>query len=414
MSQEDIRRRFGDMLQSYTQEKEGEQDGFIAEVDISYPQHLHHLHQSFPLAPHQFSPQESDLSKYQSTCHKILHTKPNKIPKLSGTFLTRKKYVVHALNLKLYTQLGMKIEKVHRVLTFRESNFLREYIDFCTEMRSRSTNKIQSRFWKLCANSVYGKTLEATFKYIDMLFVRDAAKARKLISNPRFKNYIVINKNLVGIILSRSSQEIKQAVAIGFSILELSKEFMYRSYYLDIQPKLGSTCRILFSDTDSLFISCRSKKDPFQKLTHILDTSNFDRDHPLRSLDRKSKVGYFKSEVGNKSILKFIGLRSKVYTFSTRNETSAKCKGLSRNYQKSLKMEHFEQCLNDISSFSTVQRTLMSQKHRITLAKQRKLCFSSYDDKFYILDCGIHTRPFGSWEHLNHKSACGECGIDRL
>lgn len=411
LDRQEIDEKFDEMLKCYNQDSEGSQRGFIAEVDLSYPEHLHNIHQSFPLAPHQFKPSTNDLSPYQMRCHSTLHTKPSRASKLSATFLKREKYVVHALNLKLYVKLGMKIEKVHRVLTFEESNFLQEYIDFCTEMRSRSTTSIGSRFWKLMNNSVFGKFIENTSKYIDLIFANDAKRAKKIISNPRFKNYMVINENLVGLTLERTQQEVKQAVAIGFSILEISKELMYRSYYETIRPKLGPTCRILFSDTDSLFISCRGVSDPLRKIRKILDTSNFDKNHPMRSLDRKSKVGYFKSEVGNKRILKFIGLRSKVYTFTTEKEHVSKCKGLSKKYQKNLRFKHFEKCLNEISSFSTVQRNITSQKHRITLARQKKLCFSSYDDKFYILNCGLHTRPFGSREHKSQMAFCNECNV---
>ena len=41
---------------------------------------------------------------------------------------------------------------------------------------------------------------------------------------------MVINEELIGLTFERQKQEVKQAVAIGFSILELSKELMYRTY----------------------------------------------------------------------------------------------------------------------------------------------------------------------------------------
>ena len=408
MDEAEIEESFADMLRDYNQDTIGLQEGFIAEVDLSYPEHLHHLHESYPLAPHPFTPRPEDLSDYQNKCHSVLNTKPSTVKKLSATFLKREKYVVHALNLKLYQRLGMKIEKVHRVLTFQECEFLRKYINFCTDMRSKSTTKIGSRFWKLMNNSVFGKWIEDTSKYINMGFATNAEYAKKSMSNPKFKHFMVINEKLIGLTFERKKQEVKQAVAIGFSILELSKELMYRTYYEKIVPSLGEKCRVLFSDTDSLFISCESE-NPLRKLKSILDTSNFDKSHPLRSLDRKSKVGYFKSEVGSSKISKFIGLRSKVYSFISDDGRVAKCKGVSKNYQKNLQFLHFEKCLSEICSVSTPQRNLISQKHKIMLAKQQKLCFSSYDDKFYIKSCGIHTTPFGSKKQLSRDDKCDVC-----
>ena len=386
-------------------------EGFIAQVTLSYPRRLHASHRSFPLAPEKRCVTSSELSPYQKRCHRILKTKPGKVPKLMGTFYTRKKYVLHAANLKLYLKLGMKLKKVHKVLTFEESNFLKKYIDFCTRMRGQATSDFDKKMFKLMSNSNFGKFIENSSRYLDMKLVFNPKDAKFWVSSPRYHSYRVISDKLVAIFLNRRRNVIRQAYAIGFSILDLSKEFMYKSYYQDIKPKLGPECKVLFSDTDSLFMECE-ENNAFEKLRSILDTSNFPPDHPLYRKDRKAKLGYFKSEVGSMNIVKFVGLRSKCYAFQTeQGDEDIKCKGLSKAYKKQISINHFERCLAKIQTVTATQRLLRTKNNSIEIIRMKKQVLSSYDDKHYLLRCARHSVPFNSSYIAKNYDFCTECGI---
>ena len=78
------------------------EDGYIFEVDLHYPTHLHDRHEDYPLAP------ESLVifrSMYSSTQQAVF---PESAPrrKLTPNLRDKVKYVVHSRNLKLYLQLG--------------------------------------------------------------------------------------------------------------------------------------------------------------------------------------------------------------------------------------------------------------------------------------------------------------------
>ena len=54
--------------------------------------------------------------------------------------MTKRNYKVYYKNLEYYMKLGIKVHKVHKILTFDESDFLKEYIDLNTELRKNSKN----------------------------------------------------------------------------------------------------------------------------------------------------------------------------------------------------------------------------------------------------------------------------------
>ena len=117
------------------------------------------MHNVYPLAPVKLVV-SNNLSKYWKKFADKYDIKVGDVKKLIPNLGNKTNYVVHYINLQLYLSLGMKLTKIHRVLKFKQSDWMKKYIDFNTEKRMSGANGFEKDFFKLMINSVYGKTIE--------------------------------------------------------------------------------------------------------------------------------------------------------------------------------------------------------------------------------------------------------------
>ena len=107
--------------------------GLISEVDLEYPRELHDMHNDYPVCPEKFKVSNNMLSGYCKKIAEKYKISIGLVSKLIPTLRDKKEYVLHYCNLQLYLDLGLKIKKIHRVLKFDQSPWLKQYIDFNTE-----------------------------------------------------------------------------------------------------------------------------------------------------------------------------------------------------------------------------------------------------------------------------------------
>ena len=173
---------------------------------------------------------KEELSPYQLELLK----KENRIlgneEKLFLTLKDKEKYIVHDSILKEYIKLGLKVTKVHRIISFEESDWLKKYINFNTEQRTKSKSAFEKDLWKMMNNSFYGKTLENIRGRNEIKLSTDRDEVKKLINKPNFKDSTIFNDNFVAIVYNVTSIKFDKPIYLGQAILDYSKLLMYNFY----------------------------------------------------------------------------------------------------------------------------------------------------------------------------------------
>ena len=352
--------------------------GYIFEVDLVYPEHLWDKHNDYPLAPE--------------------NIKVNGVEKLICHFKPRTHYVVHYRNLRQYLELGMRITKVHRGISFYQSPWMEPYIRKNTELRKCAANNFEKDFFKLMNNSVFGKTVENIRKRQNIYLIDDRKKAVKLSSKPNFDRCTIFDKDLIAIHMKNTEVFFNKPVYVGQAILDLSKTLMFNFHYTYIKDQYGKKAELLFTDTDSLMCHIKTKdfyKDISSDVKDKFDTSDYPPDHKsgIPTGVNKKVIGAFKDEVAGKQITHFVGLRPKLYSFKVEDEVELKkCKGIKKNVvKKTIDFDDYVKCLFSGKKEMRSMKIIRSEKHDIYSKEVNKIALSNGDDKRKVLKDKVHT-----------------------
>ena len=139
--------------------------------------------------------------------------------------------MLHYRNTQLYLSLRMKLTKIHRVLQFKQYDWMKKYIDCNTEKRKNATNDFEKDFFKLMINSVYGKTMENLRKRMKVRFVNNKKGFLKYTSKPTYVTHKLFNKNFAAIHEIKQVLVLNKAIDVGFTVLDLSKWLMHDFHY---------------------------------------------------------------------------------------------------------------------------------------------------------------------------------------
>jgi hypothetical protein len=202
----------------------------------------------------------------------------------------------------------MKLLRVHRVVAFRQEPWLKPYVELNTKMRQQAKTDFEKDFFKLMVNAFFGKSMENVRKRRKVDLVSDAVKLKKLLAKQQLEQFVIVNEEVVMVERIRAKVTLNKPIYIGFTVLDVSKLLMFDFHYNVIAKRYGKNARLLFIDTDSLCYHLATD-DVYRDMLeyrHLLDTSNYPRDHPLYSAENMKDIGKMKDECSGKPPLEFV------------------------------------------------------------------------------------------------------------
>ena len=143
--------------------------GYFLEVDLKYPDNIKQKTKYFPFCPEN---KKIDPNKYNEYMNTIKPENYTKSKKLICDWTDKKKYLIQYRMLKFYVRHGMIVEKIHEIISFKQSRWLEGYISFNTQNRNKAKNDFEKDFFKLLVNAAFGKFLENVRNRLDLELIK--------------------------------------------------------------------------------------------------------------------------------------------------------------------------------------------------------------------------------------------------
>ena len=143
--------------------------GYFLEVDLKYPDNIKQKTKYFPFCPENKKINPNKYNEYVNTIKPENYTKSKK---LICDWTDKKKYLIHYRMLKFYVRHGMIVEKIHEIISFKQSRWLEGYISFNTQKRNKAKNEFEKDFFKFLVNAAFGKFLENVRNRLDLEIIK--------------------------------------------------------------------------------------------------------------------------------------------------------------------------------------------------------------------------------------------------
>lgn len=357
--------------------------GYILQADFMIPSSLHSYLECLPPISERKKPPGCNSDR------------------LINDFSPKYNYVLSLAMYQLLIKLGIKCLKISKVIQFRQSFYMKSYIEILSKWRQQAKSSFESNFYKMALNSLYGKYVEAVEKRRNIQIITDEKKLEKLVRKGNFiDRHILSFPGFKMILVELAKGVVKQnrPNIVGSQILSWSKYYMLSMFYDVLKPAFQEKeLKLIFMDTDSFIYKVKSDTffEDLKKIRQHFDFSNMPVNHPLYSKENEKVLGKFKDESCGARILAICAPRTKTYSILYEDKEINKLKGIQKAFVKNhIRFQDYKNCVLNHSKYYANFKSIISKDHNLYTVSVNKLALEATDRKRVILQDGINTLPY--------------------
>ena len=145
--------------------------------------------------------------------------------------------MVHIKLLRQALDHSLKLKKVHRVIKFEQSAWMKKYIMLNIELRKKASIDLEKDYFKMMRNAAFGKTIQNVRSEKDIKLVATDVQRNKLVSQPNFYSSKYFSENLLAVEMRKIKVNMNKPIYLGMIILDVSKIPMYEFLYDYLRPR---------------------------------------------------------------------------------------------------------------------------------------------------------------------------------
>ena len=86
-------------------------------------------------------------------------------------------------------------------------------------------------------------------------------------------------------------------------------------------------------------------------------------------------------------------------------------KGVGKNFRAQLTMQTFRMALQSLQKIKVSQYSIRAKNHKVSLQRLTKVALTSFDNKMYLMPCGVHAYAYGNVNIVRdlHLGICSFC-----